>query len=118
MENDAHVKAVYTHLKSWIDGSQELDASSMVMLVTQVIGLIQREIPEHGQGDYKKQIALTVIRLVIKDSELTDVAKANLTLLVDTTVPTMIDAMISIAKNKIDLGKATNAVAGCFGKCL
>ena len=117
MENDAHVKIVYNQLKAWVEGSQELDASSMVILVTQVIGLIQKEVPEHGKGAYKKDMALTVIKLIIQDSPLDATAKMSLNILLETTVPPMIDAMISIAKQNIDLGKAKKSLASCFG-CL
>ncbi len=112
--NDPKVTAIYNQLKYWIDGSQELNASSMVMLVTQVIALVQQEIPEHGKGEYKKDVAMQVIKMIVNDSKLDAGAKASLNLLLDSTVPSMIDAMVSISRQEIDFHKVKKSLSNCL----
>lgn len=112
---DPKVAAIYNHLKTWVDGTQELNSGSIVVLVTQVISLVQQEIPEHGRGSYKKHVAMSVIKQIVHDSDVDESTKQTLTFLIDTTVPPMIDAMVSIARQEIDLHKLKkNLMTSCF----
>jgi hypothetical protein len=107
-------KEIYNKLIAWVTGKDTLDAGSVVILVTMVIKHVQEEMPT-GSGPEKKKVAMDVIRLLIDDSNLEIDAKAGLNELVDFTVPSMIDTMIMISKNKIDLGKNVKTKCISFG---
>jgi hypothetical protein len=107
------VTAIYNQLKSWTDGTQELNAGSIILLVPQVIALVQKEVPGENRGTYKKIVALSVIKLIVKDSTLDDESKRTLSMLIDDVLSPMIDVMISIAKHEIEMFK-TGGTKGCY----
>jgi hypothetical protein len=114
MENNNELeKKLYESLKQTFN--KELTTASVVELVTVVISIIQKDKEGSLTPSQKKQMALNLIKLSISDANTTEENKKYLNQLVDFTVPSMIDVMISVAKNEIDLGKAKeNIKTGCF----
>jgi hypothetical protein len=110
---DKNVISVYNQIKKIIIVDKELDAGSLVGLVTHLIPIVQK-IATGGSGIYKKTIVITVLEMVIKDSKLDDNVKDSLNILVQTTIPITIDIMINIANGNIDLAKSTKGCFGCF----
>lgn len=111
------VLQVYNQIKSWIDNTDKPDASNIIVLVTLLIKCVEN-IAKDKQGVYKKELVLKVLTKVINESKLDQNAKNALMVLVQTTIPVMIDTMISIANEKIDLGKIKTDMNKCFmNKC-
>lgn len=101
MENDPKVIALYIEIKAL--NKTKITTTSLIVILTQIIALVQKEVPEHGE--YKKEIALAIVKLLIKDSAIEN--KEELMIIVDT----MIDVLISVAKNKIAIFGTKNC---CF----
>lgn len=115
---DPNVTVIYNQFKSWVDGTQELNTSTLIILIPKIMKCAEEQITAQDKGAYKKSVVLQVLKLIINDSILTAEAKEALKLLVDTVVPTMIDTMVMIAKKDIDLGKAVEKCkTGCLTCC-
>jgi len=87
-----------------------------------LIQVVQRLVIEGRRGEYKKQVVLTVLRLIIeRDSSMPEDDKAALFLALDTTIPSTIDVAVGIATGRIDLekeaGKAARIWRACFPCC-
>lgn len=117
MNKDSNVISIYNQFKDWTKG-KKINAGSIIVLTTRLMTLVQQKIKEHKQGKYKKNIVITVLKLLVRDSnELTEDEKEEVNFLIDCTIPTMIDMMILIAKNEIDLDKTKKNINNCFKKC-
>ena len=117
VSTDNNVTKVYNQVKGWVEGSDILDASSIITLVVKLIPIVQKLGLGKGQGEYKKQIVVDVLTMVVRDSKLDSEAKAGLNILVQTTIPYTIDTMIGIANGNIDIAKhAKRCWLGCIGK--
>lgn len=115
-KDDANVKLVYSKIKNMVD-NDNLETSDIINLVVKLIPIVQKAITGKHEGAYKKLVVITVLELVIDDSNLDNDAKSALHLLVQTTIPVTIDTMIGIANGNIDLAKhAKGCFSVCFGK--
>ena len=97
------ITLVYNQIKTWIDNNDKPNASNIIILVTLLIKCVEN-IAKDKEGTYKKELVLKVLSKVINESKLEADAKIALMVLVHTSIPVIIDTMISIAKEKIDLG--------------
>lgn len=106
MESPTHdeIMLIYEQIKDWVEKTDEIDASSIIILVTLLIKCVESAMKDKT-GTYKKDIVLKVLRKVIVESKLKDDAKASLLVLIETVIPVTIDTMINIAHKSIDLGK-------------
>lgn len=108
---DPNINIVYNKIKH-ISQTKELKPDSIVFLVTMLIPIVQQVVVDHGKGSYKKQLVLSVIKLIITNSYLDQHSQDSLILLVDTTIPVVVDSLISVARGTINLGKS-NANSKC-----
>lgn len=104
--DDRVTTLVYASAKKWLTGNS-LDARSTIRLTVFLIPLIQKLVQETGRGPYKKIVLLTVIRKIIADDVTwrTKREKEDMLLLVDLTLPSVIDTTIGVATGTIDLQK-------------
>lgn len=114
MSNSAdEIMLVYNQIKDWVDNTEKPDASNIIILVTLLIKCVEN-VAKDKKGSYKKDLVLKVLTKVINESKLEPDAKAALMIMVQTTIPIMIDTMISIANQELDLGKIKTNISKCF----
>ena len=108
--NDPVVAQVYAQCKSWASGASPT-ISTVTAFVMQLMAVTQRAVAEKGKGPYKK-VVLTVLRKILEnDVELfSDADRQTILSLVETTVPSIIDASVSVARGEYDLAKQVQAV--------
>lgn len=92
------------------EGWKEITPSSIVSLITELIPAIQKLVVGGNRGAYKKQVLITVLHLLVDESSIEN--KESIRNIIDTTVPPMVDTMISIANGKFDL-MAQETVKNC-----
>lgn len=112
---DPKVLKLYEIGKVFAAGNQ-IDAASIITFCTTLISAVQDLVKEKGQGKRKKEMVLTVLRLVIQNDvdTLSPSDKQTVLAILDTTVPVFIDTAIGIATGDIDLRKEWNKY---FGDC-
>lgn len=110
MENDPLVQQIYNEIKGTIR-NKTIDSSSIILLVTLTIPVVQR-VARGKDGAYKKKVLLTVINQLVNDSNLDQTSKFALLTIVETIVPDVVDTLIDVAKNRLDIGKGTTN-GGC-----
>lgn len=117
VETDAAtVEAVYDVARDWVvTRGGSVDASSVVRFVVHLIAVTQRTVTEPGRGPYKKAVVLTVLRRVLRHDVTwgSDLDRANLMLVAEMAVPSMIDAAVGIARGDLDLGKRDGDTTPC-----
>ena len=64
--NDPQVVKLYSIAKIWAGGN-EVTPASILNFVTVLISSIESIVNEKGQGQYKKKVVMTVLRLVFKN---------------------------------------------------
>lgn len=109
-EVDPVVTTLFYKFHSWIE-SGEFTASSIVSLVTELIPAIQKLVVGENRGQYKKQVLIKVLNLLLDESSVEN--KESIQDIIDTTVPLMVDTMISIYKGKVNLLGKEEAVKSC-----
>ena len=112
---DPKVLKLYEIGKVFAAGNH-IDAASIITFCTTLISAVQDLVKEKGQGKRKKEMVLTVLRLVIENDvdTLSPEDKQTVLAILDTTVPVFIDTAIGIATGDIDLRKEWNKY---FGDC-
>lgn len=110
------ITQVYNQIKEWVDKTENPDASNIIVLVTLLIKCVEN-VAKDKEGAYKKNLVLTVLTKVINESKLEPDAKAALLVIVHTTIPVIIDTMISIANKEIDIGKIKEEINAGMSKC-
>jgi hypothetical protein len=112
---DPLVKEIYELVKSSFN--QEINANTIALLVPSVIYVIEKNTKDKNiDGAYKKSIALSVIKLIVKEVDMDPETKAYVEQFVNLTAPTVIDTMIKIANHEINLGKYIEIIqtSRCF----
>jgi hypothetical protein len=104
---------VYNQIKQWVDNTDKPEASNIIVLVTLLIKCVEN-VAKDKSGAYKKDLVLKVLRKVINESKLEPDAKLALLVLVETTIPTIIDTLISVANNELDIGKIKTGMSNCL----
>lgn len=117
LENDPRVQHLYHIAKGWAS-NRSVDAGTIILFATSLIASVENLITEAHAGPYKKQVLLTVLRLVLENDVQwsSEAAKATVVGLLETTIPIVIDTTIGIAKGEIDIGKIFKRFSPCcFG---
>ena len=117
--DDPIVAQVYDQCKSWAEGGDP-SIASITPFVMQLISCVQSIVNEKGKGPYKKQVVLTVLRKILENDVQwgSDSDEATIMMILETTVPTIIDTAIRIATGEIDLAKQARQIsAGCKALC-
>lgn len=117
IENDPRVQQLYHIAKGWAK-NRGVNAGSIILFATSLIASVEDLIVEAHAGPYKKQVLLTVLRLVLENDVQweSDETKATVIGLLETAVPMVIDTAIGIAKGEIDIGKIFKRFSPCcFG---
>ena len=105
MEDDKNAKAVYDEIKKSIE-NKTLSASNLIVIVTELIPIVEKVIKHDRPGQYKKKLLLDVLEMVINDSPKLDKnEKDNILVIVNTIIPPAVDAMIAIARGRLNIGK-------------
>lgn len=82
-------------------------------LVIDCIRIVQNLVKEHGKGQYKKQVVLTVINVLVhRNTQLDDDTKTILLKMCEYTIPHTIDLFIGLAKGEIDISKMKMGLCG------
>ena len=103
------IQNVYNNVKKiFVDKS--VDTANIVNLTVHTMQLV--EVIPHLTGGDKKNIVIEVIKLLISDSPLDDNTKAALDLIVQTTLPILIDTIISASSGDFNF----NTIKACFAK--
>ena len=117
--NDPVVAQVYTQCKAWASGDPPT-ISSVTAFVMQLMAVTQQAVAEKGKGPYKKRVVLTVLRKILENDVRwgSEADKQTILTLVETTVPSIIDTSVSVARGEYDLAKQVQAVKqACCGCC-
>ena len=109
--NDPVVAQVYDQCKSWASGASPT-ISTVTAFVMQLMAVTQRAVAEKGKGPYKKKVVLTVLRKILENDVgwSSEADRQTILSLVETTVPSIIDASVSVARGEYDLAKQVQAV--------
>jgi hypothetical protein len=79
-----------------------------------LISSIQSIVSESGQGDFKKEAVMTVLRLVFKnDVQMKEEDRDLILNMLEMTIPTFIDTAVGIARGDIDIGKLFRQTFSC-----
>jgi hypothetical protein len=116
LESDPRVKILYETAKKWA-GGHAVTAGSVISFATFLIAAVQELVTETQAGPYKKQVLLTVLRMVIMNDIPFDSDSDRQTVLgvVEFAVPVFIDTAIGIARGDIDLHKMFASCSPCCG---
>lgn len=109
MNKDPLVLLVYDKCKDIVD-KKSITTNDIANIITTTIPIVETLVNEKNKGAYKKKVVITVLTLLVDNSELEDEEKKDLHLLIDTAVPPMIDAMVKIANGEI---KFNSCKFGC-----
>lgn len=110
---DIHVLALYKQFKGWATGDR-IDANSIILLVTQLIPAVEKLVRDNHKGEYKKQIVLRTLKLIVMDLNVSEDQRNTLNVIIESTVPITIDTLISVARGQIDIGKLKKSFCFCF----
>ncbi len=106
--NDVNVVKLYEQFKTW---GSDLNGSSIMVLLTELIPAVQKLIKH--RGDYKKKVVLDTLKLMISESNIEESIKSLLNNIVENTIPVTIDIIVSVAKGEIDIGKQLKSLNCC-----
>ncbi len=112
MSSDKVIEDIYGLVKQTI--KEQPTRMNITIIAARIILLVQQNESKFASGEEKKQAVIKLIKLLISDSSLPILDKFYLNQFVESTLPLMIDVMISIAKKKISLGKSSKNYTSCF----
>ena len=119
--NDPVVEQLYNLAKTWTESSPT--PATLVPFTVSLMTAVQGIVTEKGKGPYKKQVVLTVLRIIIEHEAncLSSDDRQALVLALETTVPSAIDVAVGISTGEIDLQKHATQCGkiwkGCFPCC-
>lgn len=109
---------LYNIAKNW-SRTNEVTAASVITFCMALISAVENIVKEPQSGPKKKEMVLTVLRLVVEnDTPLLEQDKALILSIIDATVPTVIDTAIGIVTGEIDLAQEWNRYFGSCCPCL
>jgi GMP synthase PP-ATPase subunit len=97
---DDLVQAVYSIVKD-----QQITAQNLPAILAQIMIQVENAHVSNMTGDLKKQVTISVLKLLVTNSTMTDDEKTMLIQMINTTVPLMIDTIIGVANGSIDISK-------------
>ena len=115
-QNDPAVEQLYNIAQTWSQSSPS--PATIVPFTVALMKAAQGIVLEKGRGPYKKQLVVTVLRLILeRETDLTSSDRAALMLALETIVPPTIDVAVGIASGEIDLEKQANKCAKVWKAC-
>jgi len=113
LDSDPRAERLYQIAKKWASG-HKVTTASIITFVMVLIASLQEIVTEPSHGKYKKRVLLTVLRKVIDEEEFeNEEDKMLISVMVDSTVPMVIDAAVGIATGQIDLHKLFATCSPC-----
>ena len=113
-EVESIVDQVYDNIKTMIVNKQ-FNVSSFVMLITMVMQALE-QLPQLT-GPEKKDVAIKVIKKLILEIPIPGIDSEAAGVIIDTSLNTTIDFIISAANGEFDFGKIITEVKGWFSCC-
>lgn len=102
---------IYGQIVSTIS-KKEITAGDLVSIATQAMKLVQKE--RNLSGPEKKELVVAIITKLVDDSGLlTGKEKEMGDAFIKSTLPVMIDVIVSVAINEIDIGKVKDKCKSC-----
>lgn len=116
--DDPVVAQVYEQCKFWSEGESP-SISSITPFVMQLISVTQSIVTEKGKGAYKKQVVLTVLRKILENDVQfgSEDDERTIMMILETTVPGIIDTAVGIATGEIDLAKHAQQIGAACNCC-
>jgi len=105
MADNELIRKVYDDAKVAF-GSEQLNASTVITLSVRLMELVEK-LP-NIDGPEKKRIVIEVAKMIVNDSDLSDEDKANVNLIIDLTLPMVIDSIISASRGQFTLNSLKN----------
>jgi len=105
---------VFQQVKAAIAG-RHFTANTFISLVTLVMQFVEKSL--QATGPEKKQIAMNVIHKLILEIPMEDSHRTIVTTIVNTTLPTTIDFIISAANGEFDFSKVASVWKNMFPCC-
>ena len=121
-----HVDSLKSMTSTWLKG-RSLSPATIIDLVPIMMKNVQILMTEKGQGSYKKELLLYVLKVFVDESKFgTDADRKKVKMIIKDTVPTIIDTIIAVKKGDIDILKDVVMKSGCIkgllnkvmGKCV
>ena len=104
-------EAAYDRLKYMVT-SGDFTPSNFVTLVMRVMRVVE-EVEEKGQGVAKKELAISLIKKLIKDIVMSEENRSVIELSIVTILPSLIDGFVQVDRKKL-----FKKASGCLGGCL
>ena len=102
---DPYAVQLYNIAKSWTNGNR-LTVQSVLSFTTTLMRSIQTIVKEPLQGSRKKELVLSVLKLVIQnDTKMKEEDKHIIEGLLEFVIPGFIDTAVSLATGELDIGK-------------
>ena len=105
---------IFKQVKESIVG-RHFTANTFISLVTLVMQFVEKSL--NATGPEKKQIAMNVIHKLILEIPMEDSHRTIVTTIVNTTLPTTIDFIISAANGEFDFSKVASVWKNMFPCC-
>ncbi len=109
------VEYLYNHLKTI--HSDRITPMNVVLIATELIQLVEKY--KELTGHQKKTLVIGVIKKLVNSQFNTEEDKKAMNLIIDFTLPTVIDNIVGAINGdlKFDKEKIKSAFAGCFPCC-
>ncbi len=106
------VSRLYDEIEAMIDG-KKIDATSIISVATLLMKTVEKYTDVNGIQ--KKEIVLAVLRKIVEEKVDDQDEKKNILFLIETTVPPVIDALVSVDKGqlKIKIQKGCKSLFPC-----
>ena len=113
--DDPRAASLFNTAKLWIaTHGKSVDAGSILVFCTTLMGVVQRLVKEKHQGLYKKRLVLTVLRLALDEVEFESPdLKASVVTVLETTVVDFIDKVVLLATGQLSIHKLMQDYSPC-----
>jgi len=105
MADNELIRKVYDDAKVAF-GSEQLSTSSVITLAVRLMEVVEK-LP-NIDGAEKKRIVIEVAKLIVNDSNISDEDKINVNLIIDLTLPMVIDTIISASRGQFSFNNLKN----------
>lgn len=93
--NSPVVQTLLTTVGSnWLDGTYQIDLSTISLLVSQLIPAIEKLVTGKGRGVTKKEILIEVVHIILTETNHKDLID-----IVDPVLPLVVDSMVELTHN-------------------
>lgn len=107
-EESPLVNKLYQQISTVI-GDKKVTSSSIVNILLSAMQIVEK--CKKISGEEKKSLVLKILKMVIDDTVDDQIEASNLKLLVDTTLPVVIDTLVSVDKKELHI-----KIQKCFKK--